>query len=85
MNITCGVIPPRYKEDIGLRDDGYLPECIRPLHQMDPHVFQTPEGKYFVWRDDWECDCCTHNEEDRCYVIGEIPEVEALKLIEGRE
>jgi hypothetical protein len=81
----CGIIPPRHRQVIGYRRDGYVPECIRPSHQMEPHIFLTPEGKYFAWQDDWDCDCCTPEEEDRCYVVGEISEAEALRLIEGRE
>ena len=78
--MICGIIVPRQQDIIGSRED-YTPECIRARCHSGPHVFLTPEGKYFSWEDDWTCDCCTPEEDDRCYVYQEITEDDYLALI----
>lgn len=82
--MCCEIIVPRQKNVVGYRDDGYLAECILPdEHWSNPnsyHVVKTPEGKYFAWKDDWECDCCEPEEDGRCYVWWEISELEVLAL-----
>ena len=82
--MTCGIIPPRYYQMIIDRDDGYLPECILEKNHGPQHVFRTPEGKFIVWEDDWECGCCEPEEDDRCIVYGEIGESEIPNLPQGR-
>lgn len=77
----CGIIVPRQEEIVGHRGDGYLAECILPYQHEDFHVIKTPEGKYFYWEDDWDCDCCDPEEYQRCYVYGPIEEREVLELL----
>ncbi len=83
---TCRIIAPRQEDIVGFRKDGYSAECILPrCHSCPQHVIKTPEGKYFQWEDDYGCGCCSPDEDDRCYVFSEIMEVEAKRLLEGRE
>ncbi len=77
----CGVIVSRQEDIVGHRDDGYLAECILPYNHEGSHVVQTPEGECFSWKDDWECDCCDADEDERCYVYGPIEESEVRKLL----
>ena len=78
--MNCGIIVPRREEIIGDRSDGYLPECIRSECHHGPHVFLTPEGKYFSWEDDWKCGCCRPEEDSRCYTYQEITKGDFLAL-----
>ncbi len=64
----CGIIVPRYQEIVGERRDGYLPQCVLARDHRGPHVFRTPEGELVAWEDDWNCGCCSPEEDDRCYV-----------------
>lgn len=73
MNI-CGIIAPRWQEIVGYRQDDYLPVCIMPRNHTGPHVVKTPEGVHIAWKEDWTCDCCTPDEEDRCITFWEITE-----------
>lgn len=84
--MTCGIIVPRRDHVIGtLRKDGYLPQCILAQGHHTPHVFKTPEGKFFAWEDDMECDCCQPDEDERCYIWWEIQEEDIPKLpIQGQ-
>ncbi len=76
----CSIIPPRREDIIGNRTDGYLGDCILPGAHFCPHVIKTPEGKYFEWSDDNDCDCCDHGvEDDQCYTFCEITEKEFQK------
>lgn len=77
----CGIIPPRRDTILEHRDDGYLGECILPSGHWCAHVLHTPEGKYIQWKDDFDCDCCSPEEEDRCYVFEPITKKEVKKLI----
>ena len=79
--MQCGIIIPREEEIIGDRDGKYLAECIRARYHSGPHVFLTPEGEYFEWEDDWNCDCCKPDEDDRCCVYREITKDDYLALI----
>lgn len=78
--MICGIIAPRQSDIVGHRGDGYLAECILPYGYHDKHLVRTPEGKFFVWEDDWDCDCCKPDEDDRCYVWKEISEPRAIEL-----
>lgn len=78
--MNCGIIVPRKEDIIGYRPDGYLPDCIRKSCHRGPHVFLTPEGKYYSWEDDWKCGCCKPEDDDRCYLYQEITEEDFLKL-----
>lgn len=80
MNL-CGIIVPRQNCVVGYRDDGYLAECILPYGHYDFHVVRTPEDEYFAWWDDWDCDCCGPEEDQRCYVYTRIEESEVLALL----
>ena len=80
--MICGIIVPRQEDIIGDRDGSYFAECIRRRCHSGPHVFLTPEGRYFSWEDDWDCDCCTPEEDDRCYVYQEISKDDYLALIQ---
>lgn len=82
---TCGIIAPRQNGMIGYREDDYFAECILETGHLCPHIIRTPEGKYFQWEDDFDCDCCSFDEDDRCYIYSEITEAEANKFIEERE
>lgn len=80
MRTRCGIIVARREEILGDRHDGYLPECIRRVNHSGPHVFLTPEGKYFSWEADWDCDCCRPEEDDRCYLYQEITQEDFFTL-----
>lgn len=69
---NCGIIMPRQKDIIDVDGEEYLAECIRPLAHINPHVVKTPDGKYYAWEWDFDCDCCGPEEDDRCYVCWEI-------------
>lgn len=77
---VCGVIPPRRRDVLGTRDDGYSGECILPNAHWCAHVLLTPEGEYIQWEDDFSCDCCAPEEADRCYSFGPITKEEVEKL-----
>lgn len=79
----CYVIPPRRGDIIGARIDSYYGECILPEVHNGPHLILTPEGKYIKWEDDFDCDCCSVHEDDRCYIYKEISKKEAEELIKG--
>jgi hypothetical protein len=66
-----------YRED---EEDKYLAECILEYPHNGPHVVKTPEGKFFAWEDDMECDCCGDDEYDRCAVYWEIEESDIPNL-----
>ncbi len=75
--MTCGKIAPRQWQMTGYYpSEGYLAECILKGRNHDIHVIKTPNGKFFAWEDDWECDCCDPNEEDRCTIHWEINEAD---------
>jgi hypothetical protein len=82
--MICGIIIPRREEILGDRPDGYLPGCIRGRGHSGPHVFLTPEGKYFSWEDDWDCGCCKLEEDERCCLYQEITEGDFLALKQPR-
>jgi hypothetical protein len=63
----------------GYREDDYLAECILSRAHNSPHIFKTPEGKFFAWEDD-ECDCCEPEEDDPCAIYWEIRESEIPNL-----
>ena len=77
----CGIIAPRQEDIVCYRADGYLAECILSQGHFCPHVIKTPEGKYFEWEDDSDCDCCSADEDNPCYVYQEITKEEADKLL----
>jgi len=80
MAELCYANPPR-KEDI-FQDYGKCDtSCILPTAHWCAHVFKLPDGRYIQWEDDFECDCCEPEEEDRCYTYGPISEEEVAKLI----
>ena len=78
----CGIIVPRQEHMVGHRHDGYLAECVLPMdHISNSHVVKTPEGRYFVWENDYDCDCCDDpSDSDHCYAFKEIQETEFLFL-----
>jgi hypothetical protein len=78
--MSCGIIVPRQEDIIGESAD-YFAECIRGRGHSGPHVFLTPEGKYFSWEDDWKCGCCKPEEDSRCYVYKEITKEDFLALV----
>lgn len=71
--MTCGKIVPRQSQisGVGERFKGYLAECILPSHHHGCCVFKTPEGRYFAWERD-DCDCCSLEDCDGCYIYWEI-------------
>lgn len=79
----CYIIAPRQHDIVGHRDDDYLAECIRVRNHDGPHLILTPEGEYFTWEDDWECDCCDALTDEPCYDFGQISAEEA-ELLKGR-
>jgi hypothetical protein len=78
--MICGIIAPRQEDVVGYRQDGYLAECILLQGHLSPHVVKTPEGKFMAWQDDFECGCCTGDDDDRCTVYWEITESEISNL-----
>lgn len=70
---------------VGNRDDGYLAECMRPVCHTGPHAFVTPEGQAYVWEDDFTCDCCTPEEDSRCYSYWLLSVKETIRLIHQRD
>lgn len=82
----CYIIPPRREgfqtKNFSVRlNEDYLPECILPYNHYCQHVFKTPNGIYVGWEDDWSCDCCAPDEEDRCIIYGELTKKEFEELI----
>jgi hypothetical protein len=51
------------------------------IHYTKPHLVKTPEGKFYIWEDDDNCDCCRPGDDDQCYVFSEITEAEAELLL----
>jgi len=76
--MICGIIAPRQHDIIGYREDNYLAECILQSAHNSPHIIKTPEGKFFAWEDDYECDCCEFDEDERCTIYWEISEIPNL-------
>lgn len=84
----CNILPARLNEL--LRHYGYYGDdqkecdasCVLPYaHFCLCHVFRLPDGRYIKWEDDYDCDCCEPDEEDRCYSSGEVSKEEVDKLI----
>ena len=80
--MECGIIVARRHDILGDRKDGYLPVCVLRRNHIGPHAFRTPEGKIFIWEDDWKCGCCAPDEDERCYTYGEISEKEFLCILQ---
>jgi hypothetical protein len=82
---TCAIIVIRQESisEISQYDPiEWLAECVLPQgHTCEEHIFKTPDGRYFFWKDDYECDCCEPDEEDRCYVYGEISESQMIEIL----
>lgn len=78
----CGIIVPRQHQIIPYRKDKYLAECLRSRHITGPHVFRSPNGTYYAWEDDEECDCCEPGDPDRCTIHRILTESEARALLE---
>ena len=80
----CGIIACRQTDIVGFRHDGYMAECIMPQgYAPHPHLVKTPEGQYFAWEDDDDCDCCgdDRSDPDRCYVTWPVTEAEAKEYL----
>jgi hypothetical protein len=58
---------------------------MRLGEHFEEHLFQNPYGEYFIWEDDFTCDCCIPEEEGRCFVYGEISEEDAKALTTKRD
>jgi hypothetical protein len=83
-NEACGICVPRREFDMHVGDD--LGECLRPnAHWDGKHMFRNRDGVYYLWEDDDSCDCCQPEDDERCFVYGEISEKEALELIAKRD
>ncbi len=82
----CAILPPReddlLRRILGTDQGNYSPGCILPPgHYNSPHVFQTPDGKYFAWEDDYTCDCCPDPSDfEHCYTYREISEEEFRQM-----
>jgi hypothetical protein len=78
----CYILPPRMGSTLRLIDapPGSDPSCLlASANHPEEHVFRLSDGRYFAWKDDWECDCCKPEEDDRCYVIWELTAEELRK------
>ncbi|MFZ1987550.1 MAG: hypothetical protein WAV21_00750 [Minisyncoccia bacterium] len=53
-------------------------ECILPIGHPGMHVMRHPDGGYFEWGWDFECECCRLDEE-RCTIYREISEEEVME------
>lgn len=88
-NEICGVIVCRLRDIIGdplaNENENYYGECIRQRPHYRPHVIKAPNGQYYAWEDDFACDCCKADEEDRCYLFWEVNEEKAREFLRGRE
>ena len=80
MERSCGVIAPRQHEMVGYRDDAYSAECILKANGHTVHVVRTPEGKFFAWQDDPDCECCEPDDPDHCYEFWKISKKRAIQL-----
>jgi hypothetical protein len=76
---VCGVHVPRREPGMGLEDS--YGECMRPCAHLGQHLFQNSYGEYFTWEDDFTCECCIPEEEDRCFFYGPISKKKAEALI----
>lgn len=81
MSGGCWIVAPRQEKIVGRRRDGYLAECILPYLHEGAHVIQTPEGRYFSWEYEEDCDCCEPGEHERCYAHEKIEECQVLALL----
>ncbi len=79
MHELCYVCPPRQKDIIRYYGESDF-SCILPSGHWGCHIFKLPNGKYIRWEDDFECDCCEVDEDDRCYFFGPITKKEFLKI-----
>jgi len=87
----CGIIPPRQDEMVEALGDGYLAHCILPNGHLGQHLVRTPEGKYFSWEFDLDCNCNStgaiarmfgnKDGDNGCYVHNEIDKKEAEGLL----
>jgi hypothetical protein len=86
---TCGYIIPRQHDSIGQREDYYLAECILRDGHKGPHLVRTPEGRFFSWEFDENCNCedCLDHEDsnNRCYLYWEVPAGEVEDSLKNRE
>lgn len=84
----CGRIAPRQFQMIGDREDHYINECILPAGHTGPHIFKTPEGRYFSWEYDPDCRCddCLYSEdpEDQCTLFEELPPKDLPQSLQGQ-
>lgn len=77
---TCDICVRRREHDMRLK--GTWGECIRPRSHNDGlHLFRNPQGTYFTWKDDDECDCCEPGDPNQCFNYGPISEDEANHLM----
>lgn len=78
----CGLGPPgRETHNTGL-DPAASSGCLRPYAHNDfKHLFLNKYGKYILIEDDFECDCCTPEEDERCFICAEVSEETARKLM----
>ena len=78
----CGIGPPgRETHNTGL-DPAVSSGCLRPYAHNDfKHLFLNKYGKYILIEDDFECDCCAPEEDERCFVYQEVSEETAHKLM----
>lgn len=82
---TCSIVNQQVAGDIVFDDvmwGGYLGACVLPrCHTNFEHVIQVPDGRYFAWKDDYDCGCCEPDEIDRCTIFWEITEEEFFRLV----
>lgn len=79
---TCDILITRMDRIIG--DDKCLTSCDLPAGHFGPHSFIYPAhqdglgrpvaAKRWEWEDDYDCDCCTPEEDDRCFTFGPVKE-----------
>jgi hypothetical protein len=69
----CGVIIPR-KDSLFIKftDSGIVCDCVLPIGHYGPHIFRGSGGKYYQWEVDFSCDCCEPEDDDHCFVYGEV-------------
>ena len=67
---TCDLLPPRFNS----LDFKGCTGCTRERGHDGPHHDADVTGP-IAWEDDYECDCCSLDEQDRCAVFWRRSEI----------
>ena len=78
----CEVIPathPGTNHFIRNGDKSISPCFLRRGHD-GPHILRRSDGKLIKWEHDYECECCSLDNQE-CFFYGEVSDQYALALL----